>query len=322
MIPMVCRHRGLRMLVHVALVALAGALPRPQVRPPPAEALASPDAALVRGALRGTLLDGRRLRVAYSANRDGWSAAAFHRAVDGRGPAVVLARTTSGALVGGYNPKGWASLGGARPSLDAFLFTWPGGLAAQTAGVLGALGAAGARAGAAAPEVGVRLAELAPGLGGLSAAGGGVPEAALGALAAASALVLVRAGVAVGAGLLWRPLVLPKVSGAGLAALDDPSAGPAFGADAFVVPLARDAPRLARSRLGSAYALRPDGGRSLLSAGGGGGGARAGGGASRGTGRAQYADEAQLATLLVLVGVYARGEPVPNSAAVNDFTSG
>jgi hypothetical protein len=42
--------------------------------------------------------------------------------VDGKGAAIVIATTWDGKIVGGYNPKGWASLGGARPSIAAFLF--------------------------------------------------------------------------------------------------------------------------------------------------------------------------------------------------------
>jgi hypothetical protein len=52
---------------------------------------------------------------------------AFHARVDGRGPAVVLARTQKGAVIGGFNPKGWVGLGEYRGSLGAFLFAWPDG---------------------------------------------------------------------------------------------------------------------------------------------------------------------------------------------------
>ncbi|KAH8083446.1 hypothetical protein JL720_8330 [Aureococcus anophagefferens] len=57
-----------------------------------------------------------------TAARDGWSAEAFHRGCDGRGACVVYAKTEDGAEVGAYNPKGWASMGNARPSPAAFLF--------------------------------------------------------------------------------------------------------------------------------------------------------------------------------------------------------
>lgn len=44
-------------------------------------------------------------RLAYDADRYGWSAAAFHQAVDSFGAALVVATTQGGALCGGYNPK-------------------------------------------------------------------------------------------------------------------------------------------------------------------------------------------------------------------------
>ena len=81
------------------------------------------DASLVRPLLKQTQLERRPLQVAYDANRHGWNAPAFHRAVDGKGAAVVLARGRNwGGWLGGYNPKGWSSHGGARPSVAAFLY--------------------------------------------------------------------------------------------------------------------------------------------------------------------------------------------------------
>lgn len=79
-------------------------------------------AAYVRPLLKSTQLERRPLRLVYDASRDGWSPEAFHRSVDGRGAAVVVARAVDGRTVGGYNPKGWASTGGARPSVASFLF--------------------------------------------------------------------------------------------------------------------------------------------------------------------------------------------------------
>ena len=76
----------------------------------------------VRPLLKQTQLERRSLRVAYDAAVHGWDAPAFHAQVDGCGAAVVLATTTDEQMVGGYNPKGWAGLGGARPSVAAFLF--------------------------------------------------------------------------------------------------------------------------------------------------------------------------------------------------------
>jgi hypothetical protein len=75
-------------------------------------------------------LEFRRLRVAYNACSQGWNTQAFHRAVDGQGAAIILAKASrssnnnsnSKEWFGGYNPKGWSSLGGARPSVAAFLW--------------------------------------------------------------------------------------------------------------------------------------------------------------------------------------------------------
>jgi hypothetical protein len=88
------------------------------------------DAKLVRPLLKQTQLECRRLRVAYNARSQGWNPQAFHRAVDGQGAAIVLAKASrssnennkSKEWFGGYNPKGWTSLGGARPSVAAFLW--------------------------------------------------------------------------------------------------------------------------------------------------------------------------------------------------------
>ena len=82
-----------------------------------------PEAKLVRPLLKNTQLESRALVPAYDANRVGWSPSSFHSCVDGKGAAIVVATTRDNKLVcGGYNPKGWASLGGARPSVAAFLF--------------------------------------------------------------------------------------------------------------------------------------------------------------------------------------------------------
>ncbi|KAG7374180.1 TLD domain containing protein [Nitzschia inconspicua] len=80
------------------------------------------EAKLLRPLLKNTQLESRPLRLVYDAEKNGWNPTAFHRAVDGMGAAVVLVETKTGQLCGGYNPKGFASLGGARPSVSAFLF--------------------------------------------------------------------------------------------------------------------------------------------------------------------------------------------------------
>jgi hypothetical protein len=79
------------------------------------------DARLVRPLLKNTQLESRPLQVSYDAKRQGWNPQAFHRAVDGKGAAVVLCKAR-GRWFGGYNPKGWSGNGGARPSVAAFLW--------------------------------------------------------------------------------------------------------------------------------------------------------------------------------------------------------
>lgn len=81
------------------------------------------DAALVRPLLKQTQLETRPLQLAYDASQHGWSAESFHAHVDTKGAAIVLATANNNKIViGGYNPKGFASMGGARPSVAAFLY--------------------------------------------------------------------------------------------------------------------------------------------------------------------------------------------------------
>lgn len=75
----------------------------------------------VRPLLKQTQLENRKLQVVYDANKHGYNGRAFHEKVDGKGASVVLAKV-SGKWIGGYNPRGWASLGGSRPSVAAFVF--------------------------------------------------------------------------------------------------------------------------------------------------------------------------------------------------------
>jgi hypothetical protein len=84
-----------------------------------------PDAALLRPLLKQTQLEERPLELVYDASKNGWNPQSFHSLVDGKGCALVVAtgNTSKGRMtVGGYNPKGWSSCGGARPSVAAFLF--------------------------------------------------------------------------------------------------------------------------------------------------------------------------------------------------------
>ena len=82
---------------------------------------------LVRQVLAQTNLERRDLNLAYSGNRDGWSAKKFHAKLDGQGPCVVLCKTTDGDVFGGYNPCGHVGLGEARGSIAAFLFVFKDG---------------------------------------------------------------------------------------------------------------------------------------------------------------------------------------------------
>lgn len=52
-----------------------------------------------------TQLERAPLRLAYDADRDGWSAAAFHQAVDGYGAALVVAETGRQALGRGTHTR-------------------------------------------------------------------------------------------------------------------------------------------------------------------------------------------------------------------------
>mmetsp|Transcript_7612 Transcript_7612/g.12211 ORF Transcript_7612/g.12211 Transcript_7612/m.12211 type:complete len:265 (+) Transcript_7612:82-876(+) len=80
------------------------------------------EAKLVRPLLLKTQLESRKLKITYKASKDGWNAASFHKGVDARGATIIVARTSDGKIIGGYNPKGWAGLGENRPSIAAFLF--------------------------------------------------------------------------------------------------------------------------------------------------------------------------------------------------------
>ena len=87
----------------------------------------APEVASLRPLLKQTQLEFQPLALAYDAERDGWSAAAFHEKLDGLGAAVLVLQTAGGAVCGGYNPKGWLGYGDWRDAISAFLFTWPDG---------------------------------------------------------------------------------------------------------------------------------------------------------------------------------------------------
>lgn len=83
--------------------------------------------ALIRQTLAKTNLANRKLKLVYNANKDGWRKDVFHSKVDKLGPAIVLARSVSGGVFGGYNPTGWVNYGEYRGSIAAFLFYFPQG---------------------------------------------------------------------------------------------------------------------------------------------------------------------------------------------------
>lgn len=78
--------------------------------------------AQLRPLLKNTNLEERGLKLTFDANRDGWNALKFHQCVDKLGGGLVVCKTTSGLVCGGYNPKGWVGYGEARGSIAAFLF--------------------------------------------------------------------------------------------------------------------------------------------------------------------------------------------------------
>jgi len=76
----------------------------------------------LRPLMKNTNLEERGLKLVYNANRNGWNPDTFHKAVDKKGPSLVVLTTKSGLVCGGYNPKGWVSYGEARGSIAAFLY--------------------------------------------------------------------------------------------------------------------------------------------------------------------------------------------------------
>jgi len=96
------------------------------------------------------------------------------------------------------------------------------------------------------------------------------------------------------ADLTLRPIKLAKISGAGLAQVDD-GTGPRFGAEGLTIPLLSPNNKLVRSKLGLYYERLPDGGNSLLT---------------------RNAKEDLLVDLKVYTGVYAADEKIPYNDAL------
>lgn len=164
--------------------------------------------------LDGTVLQGERLVLAYRAARDGWTASAFHAAVDSRGPLLLVGRTTQGQRFGAYVSVGFASREDYRDTNSAFLLRWSDGDDA-------------------APEVLPRT---------------GPP----------AVFDFAAQGPCFGADALRIPLGLAPAQGSSYAAVTGSGGGGVLG------PSHAAGSRAARSRLGSHYAVRRDGGRTLF----------------------------------------------------------
>ena len=61
----------------------------------------SAEVAAVRGLLKNTNLEFRKLKLTYSGNRDGWNPSTFHQKVDKLGGALVVCTTQDGLICGG-----------------------------------------------------------------------------------------------------------------------------------------------------------------------------------------------------------------------------
>lgn len=100
---------------------LDGLFGGPSAPPTSAPAPASPPAEpWLSRLVEGTILDGQPLVLAYDAERVGWTASAFHRCVDNRGPLLLLAESSGGAQFGAFTPLGFASREDYRDSNSTF----------------------------------------------------------------------------------------------------------------------------------------------------------------------------------------------------------
>ena len=106
------------------LDGLFGSPSTPATSAPPSGPAAEPWLARL---VEGTILEAQPLALAYDASRDGWTASAFHRRVDNRGPLLLLAESAGGARFGAFTPLGFASREDYRDSNSTFLFRWADG---------------------------------------------------------------------------------------------------------------------------------------------------------------------------------------------------
>lgn len=91
-----------------------------------------------------------------------------------------------------------------------------------------------------------------------------------------------------------RPIKLQKISGAGLAQLDD-GQGPRFGSEGLTILLEKSRPKFVRSKLGLYYEKLPNGKNSLLPG--------------------NKGDD-ELVDLKIFTGIYEKGEKIPYDDAL------
>lgn len=74
--------------------------------------------------IKGTYLERNidKMKCVYKATKDGWSALNFHEKVDGKGSGIVVARSLTGNIFGGYNANGWRSTDDYYSSTASFLW--------------------------------------------------------------------------------------------------------------------------------------------------------------------------------------------------------
>ena len=58
----------------------------------------------------------------YKGSRDGWEKVIFASRVFDKGPTLIIVKSTTGAIFGGYTSKNWAASGGFVKDTDAFVF--------------------------------------------------------------------------------------------------------------------------------------------------------------------------------------------------------
>jgi hypothetical protein len=68
-------------------------------------------------------MGGKQASLIYVASRDGFSAATFHAKCDSKGPTIVLVKSDSGHLFGGYASLSWVSNSTYQAADGSFLFT-------------------------------------------------------------------------------------------------------------------------------------------------------------------------------------------------------